>query len=147
MSFLQRKTFDKIERAKSESQYYHRNDKYGEHGYFEYHLMGVYEKVVKAGFGEEHQLVAILHDIHEDHKYPIDLIISIYGYDVGKAVEAISFRKGHETRDEYYSGCEKNEIAKVVKYFDSQFNREQSELEGNTKRSKYYSKIEERMKW
>lgn len=125
---------------------YHVNDLYGDKPYFEHHLKGVADLVRLAGYGLTYQTVALMHDLHEDHKYPIDLIISKFGYDIGKAVEAISYKKGEETKAEYWQRCSENHIAAVVKQYDAKFNKESSYSEFNDKRAKYYAKIEKFMK-
>ena len=66
---------------------------------------------------------------------------SVYGSDVADAVEAISYQKGLETRDEYYKRCKANPLARVVKKYDAMFNMEHNALEGNEKRRNYYKKI------
>lgn len=136
---------DLINLAKSVAEEYHKNDLYGNENYFEYHLIGVYNLVKSNGFDETHQIVALLHDIHEDHSYPIDLIISKFGYDVGMAVKAISFNKRVETREEYYERVLKNDIARVVKHFDAKFNKEQCIKDFDIDRATYYEDIEKMM--
>ncbi len=136
----------RYEEAKKFAEFYHKNDKYGEHPYFEYHLMGVNKLVKRAEYGLVYQTVAVLHDVREDHKIPLDTLISKFGYDIGMAVDAISFRKGEESKAEYWERCSKNPIASIVKTYDAKFNKDQSYFEFNDKRSKYYAKIESIMK-
>lgn len=152
ISFLTDKRFVKFQKAKSEAKHYHQDDRYGDYDYYDYHLVGVatlvYEhyKDFPIAILDDLLTVAILHDIHEDHGYPIDLIISKYGYDVGMAVKAISYNKAEETRDAYYIRCAANPIASAIKQKDAHFNRLQSLIENNFRRAKYYQKAEDFMK-
>ena len=57
---------------------------------------------------------------------------------------AISFNKGHETREEYYQRVEKDYYASFVKYHDAKENAFNCYVEGNTEREKYYQAIVER---
>lgn len=136
---------DLINLAKSVAEEYHNNDMYGEHNYYQFHILGVHDLVKQHNLSEKHEIVALLHDIHEDHKYPIDLIISKFGYDVGVAVQAISYNKGYETREEYYRRVLKNDIARDVKRFDAMFNKNHSIKTQDKKRAKYYEDIEKMM--
>lgn len=135
----------KLELAHKYAKYYHRNDMYGDEPYYDRHLCGVFNSVKDAGYSEEYQKVALLHDIHEDHSFPIDLLISIFGYNVGMAVDAISYRKGHETKQEYWRRCGENKIACVVKRFDAEFNSNSSYEEGDEKRGDHYAGLSKLM--
>lgn len=140
--FQKNLNLSRYEEAKKFASHYHKNDKYGDKPYFDFHLMGVANLVKRSGYGLVYQIVAILHDVREDHKIPLDMLISKFGYDIGMAVDAMSYRKGEETKAEYWERCSQNAIASVVKSFDAKFNKEQSFYELNDKRGKYYAKIE-----
>jgi (p)ppGpp synthase/HD superfamily hydrolase len=124
----------------------HRNDLYGDKPYFDYHICNVVFRVESMLSTSKlpyiHDIdaiiVAFLHDVHEDHNYPLDMIRSKFGTVVMEAVDAISYRKGKETRQEYYERCKKNKIARYVKIHDITENLTNCIREGNTKRQKYY---------
>ncbi len=115
--------------------------KLGTHDYYKYHLLGVVALInirePTSRLLQKYKVVGILHDIHEDHGVPLDTLRNVYGSDVADAVEAISYQKGLETRDE----CKANPLARVVKKYDAMFNMKHNALEGNEKRRNYYKKI------
>lgn len=142
-----------IELAMKIAKVAHKEDRYGEKDYFEYHLMNVYHRVeamvvgMPEGFAIAAKVVAILHDIHEDHDYPLAEIEMLFGKEVRDAVEAISFKKEVESREEYYERVLKNKIAIVVKRADAGENMFNCELDGDKKdRVAYYDKIVKMMK-
>lgn len=131
----------------------HKEDRYGEKDYFEYHLMNVYRRVeamvvdMPKEFAVAAKVVAILHDIHEDHDFPLDEIEMLFGKEIRDAVEAISFKKEVESREEYYERVLGNKIAIVVKRADASENMFNCELDGDKKdRVAYYDKIVKMMK-
>ena len=134
-----------FEQACSDAKFYHEGDKYGPHDYYEYHLLGVVGLIqvheLTSRLLSKYKVIGILHDVHEDHDVPLDTLREIYGSDIADAIEAISYRKGLETREEYYKRCKANPLARVVKKYDAMFNMGQSALEGNDKRREYYKKI------
>ena len=134
-----------FELACQDAKFYHKGDKYGTHDYYKYHLLGVVALInihePTSRLLQKYKVVGILHDIHEDHDVPLDTLRSVYGSDVADAIEAISYQKGLETRDEYYKRCKANPLARVVKKYDAMFNMEHNALEGNEKRRNYYKKI------
>lgn len=139
--FQKNLNLSRYEEAKKFAFEYHKNDFYGNKPYFDHHLMGVATLVKRAGYDIVYQTVAILHDVKEDHKVPLDMIISKFGYDIAMAVDAISYRKGKETKQEYWERCSQNPLSCVVKYYDASFNRDTCHLEFDDNRAKYYSKI------
>ena len=134
-----------FELACQDAKFYHKGDKYGTHNYYEYHLLGVVALIniheLNSRLLQKYKIVGILHDIHEDHDVPLDTLRSVYGSDVADAIEAISYQKGLETRDDYYKRCKANPLARVVKKYDAMFNMEHSALDGNEKRQNYYKKV------
>lgn len=142
MLYTKEMCVEKLALAHKLAKEYHKDDKYGDKPYYDYHLCGVFTKVKNAGYSTIYQIVSLLHDLKEDHKYPIDLIVSQFGYEIAMAVDAISYRKGEETKSEYWTRCSKNEIASVVKYFDAKFNKDHSYYEFDDKRAKYYATIQ-----
>jgi (p)ppGpp synthase/HD superfamily hydrolase len=70
---------------------------------------------------KEQMIVAVLHDIVEDSKYPpgIELIniAGLFGVEIAEAVKAIS-REDKESLEDYIARVKENELAKAVKYAD-----------------------------
>ena len=134
-----------FEQACGDAKFYHKGDKYGTHDYYDYHLLGVVRLIqvheLTSRLLLKYKVIGILHDAHEDHNVPLDTLRKIYGSDITDAIEAISYRKGLETRDDYYKRCKANPLARVVKKYDAMFNMGQSALEGNEKRRNYYKKV------
>lgn len=73
---------------------------------------------------EEQQVVAALHDIVEDTACTLPDLRRQFPYYIVDAVDAITFRKGIETRDEYYDRVKENPIALAVKKADLAHNIE-----------------------
>lgn len=131
----------------------HKDDRYGEKDYFEYHLMNVYRRVearlIELGkeVEEKFLVVALFHDLHEDHDYSLKKIELLFGAEIAAAVEAMSFKKDEESREEYYERVLKNKIAVIVKYADASENMFNCEVDGDKpERVAYYKKIVEMMK-
>lgn len=123
----------------------HKEDRYGGKVYFDYHLMNVYRRAIELVDSEKEKevvgIVAIFHDIVEDHDYPVEMIVELFGKKIADAVVAMSFDKENESREEYYERVLKNPIAKIVKIADASENRFNCELDGDDKRFAYYDKI------
>lgn len=135
----------KIEIAMMIAKEVHKEDRYGDKVYFDYHLMNVYHRAIELVEGEEEKevvgIVAIFHDIVEDHGYDVEMIVKMFGKKIADAVVAMSFDKEKESREEYYERVMKNPIAKIVKIADASENRWNSELDGDVKRVAYYDDI------
>lgn len=76
---------------------------------------------------EDHICVAWLHDIVEDHNYPVEKIKSGFGDKIASAVVAISKIKGESYQD-YLNRVKSNEIARIVKLSDLAHNMQLSRL-------------------
>lgn len=135
----------KIEIAMMIAKEVHKDDRYGDKVYFDYHLMNVYRRAIELVEGEKEKeivgVVAILHDIVEDHGYDVGMIEKLFGKKIADAVVAMSYDKENESREEYYERILKNEIAKIVKIADASENRWNCEKDGDEKRFAYYDKI------
>lgn len=90
--------------------------------YFSAHVGVVWEMVVQAGYNDDYQIVALLHDVIED--WPDGLagaVIFLRGAGLPAhlvdALIAITHRPG-EPREKYYDRVKANEIAAAVKPFD-----------------------------
>lgn len=137
---------NKVELAKRISKYCHRGAKYGSHDYFDYHIMNVINDCLLAKGSDERikdiLIVAALHDAHEDTNFPLWIVRVLFGKKIRDAVDAISHRKSEgEPRSDYYDRIEKNELARIVKYFDARENYSNCMLDSNDGRSEYYWKI------
>lgn len=122
----------------------HKEDRYGDKVYFDYHLMNVYHRAIALVEEKEREvvgIVAIFHDIVEDHGYDVEMIVKMFGKKIADAVVAMSFDKENESREEYYERVMKNPIAKIVKIADASENRFNCELDGDMERYAYYDKI------
>ena len=100
----------------------HKEDRYGDKVYFDYHLMNVYHRAIALVEEKEREvvgIVAIFHDIVEDHGYDVEMIVKMFGKKIADAVVAMSFDKENESREEYYERVMKNPIAKIVKMTDN----------------------------
>ena len=76
---------------------------------------------------EDYICVAWLHDIVEDHNYPIEKIRAEFGNEITSAVMAISKIKGESYQD-YLNRVKSNEIARIVKLSDLAHNMQLSRL-------------------
>jgi (p)ppGpp synthase/HD superfamily hydrolase len=114
---------DKIELAKSFAYIYHRDQKYGEEPYYN-HLWRVFDAVKKAGYGEDYQIVALLHDSVEDTSMSYETIERNFGVEIAGDIASIT----HIEREKYFDYIREsvmhNEVAKVVKFFDLMDNLE-----------------------
>lgn len=149
-------TFEMVLEANDIAHSIHIYDEYGNSGkpYYPYHLRNVQRRVIKRanelGFSQDViyilSIIAILHDAHEDHAFSIDRLRELFGDIVAEAVLCISYKKGKETRRDYYKRVAKNHWAAFVKIFDGEENAYNSELEGNTTRHEYYKSMIEFIK-
>ena len=76
---------------------------------------------------EDYICVAWLHDIVEDHNYPVEKIKFEFGDKIASAVVAISKIKGESYQD-YLNRVKSNEIARIVKLSDLAHNMQLSRL-------------------
>jgi (p)ppGpp synthase/HD superfamily hydrolase len=105
---------------------WHDDQRYGDEPYFN-HLWRVYNYVKCAGYDENYQIVAFLHDIVEDT--PIDHSeIHKFGDIIYDAIIAITLKKNEEYK-QYVLRAATNPIAKVVKFYDVLDNYKHSVLD------------------
>ena len=76
---------------------------------------------------ESYICVAWLHDIIEDHNYPLEQIRVEFGDEIASAVLAISKVKDEDYQD-YLNRVKANEIARIVKLSDLNHNMQLSRL-------------------
>lgn len=130
----------KILLAKQLSRHFHKGQKYGEHDYFEYHIIGVLKtlyRVSKEHPTDEMTIVALLHDILEDTDCSIETIENIFGESVLKSVGILTKTK-FPSLDDYIERIIRHKTPRLVKYADSLFNYNESIKDGNFKRAKKY---------
>jgi (p)ppGpp synthase/HD superfamily hydrolase len=107
----------KLDEAIKLASWYHKDQKYADEPYIN-HLERVCQNVKDCNYGEDYQVVAILHDIIEDTNCTPLEIEKQFGVVIRDAVLSITHKKG----DDYYSYIEnqvvQNPISKVVKFAD-----------------------------
>ena len=133
-------TTDKIELAKHLSRHFHKDQKYGEHDYFDYHIAGVLNtlyQVSKDYPTEEMIIVALLHDVLEDTECTWETIQNIFGSDIAEYVNCLSYVKGYD-KDRYLRNISIYSVTRIVKYADSLFNYNECIRDGMFKRAKKY---------
>lgn len=130
----------KILLAKQLSRHFHTGQKYGEHDYFEYHVVGVLKTLYRVSKGhptEEMVIVTLLHDILEDTECAWDTIENIFGRDIADYVNCLSYIKGH-SKEQYLKDVSIYTVTRIVKYADSLFNHSECVKCGDFKRVEKY---------
>lgn len=84
-------------------------------------------RVMSQMTGEDHKVVAVLHDVVEDSGLTIDQIAEDFGNTVADAVDALTRRAG-ESYARFIERCSGNDIARVVKLADLSDNMDISRL-------------------
>ena len=113
-----------IDRARTLAKIAHAGMKYGEHDYFERHVMDVVDRVI----GDENSLyahvtVAYLHDVVEDTTVTLPELLSLgFGEEIVAAVASISRLDGEDYLNEYIPRVMTNDIASLVKKHDLRSN-------------------------
>ena len=126
--------------AKQLSRHFNKGQKYGEHDYFEYHILGVLKTlylVCKEYPTEEMTIVVLLHDILEDTECTLETLHNIFGRDIADYVNCLSYVKGYD-REQYLKDISIYPVTRIVKYADSLFNYNECIKDGNHKRAKKY---------
>lgn len=75
-----------------------------------------------SAFGEEAEAVGWLHDTVEDTSATLNEIERLFGQRIRNGVDAMTKRKGESYFDDYLPRLFDDELAPVVKYFDSRHN-------------------------
>ena len=128
----------------------HAGQKYGKRDYFTYHICNVVKAVVKElskdnqyTMIDSHKLitVAALHDIREDCFVPDITIRTLFGDEVANAVDAITYKRDTEDRNQYYNRILKNKLASFVKLKDAGENLFNCRIENDDKRAIRYEKL------
>lgn len=119
---------------------HHKHQKYGNHDYFDFHIMGVVRSLMQSEVSYEFLIVACLHDAVEDSNLSLIDIEKQFNLRIRNAVDAITKRKD-ETREEYLLRCKSNDIARIVKLHDATFNATQCFLSKPEKFDYYINTI------
>ena len=130
----------KILLAKQLSRHFHTGQKYGEHDYYEYHIIGVLKtlyQVSKEHPTDEMVIVALLHDVLEDTECTWYTIRNIFGCDIADYVNCLSYIKGYD-KDQYLKDVSIYPVTRIVKYADSMFNYNECIGNEDVKRAKKY---------
>ncbi len=85
------------------------------------HPLAVMTAVRDDGYGEDYQIVAVLHDVVEDSSVTLEEIGRLFGETVRDAVDLLTRRKD-ESYVEYIRRLRYSPIAKIVKLADLQDN-------------------------
>ena len=126
--------------AKQLSRHFHTGQKYGEHDYYEYHIIGVLKtlyQVSKEHPTDEMVIVALLHDVLEDTECTWYTIRNIFGCDIADYVNCLSYIKGYD-KDQYLKDVSIYPVTRIVKYADSMFNYNECIGNEDVKRAKRY---------
>jgi (p)ppGpp synthase/HD superfamily hydrolase len=124
---------NKITRARTVAKIAHAGTKYGEHDYFDYHVMAVATRVLNdpdSLYG--HMEVAYLHDVVEDTSVTIeDLVAMGFDEEIVAAVDKIT-RKAGVTYLDYIRdiAADEDNFAYMVKYHDLHENHANSITDG-----------------
>ncbi len=125
----------------------HAGQKYGEHDYFDYHILGVLSilttlnefKESGAGMMEDMMIVAVGHDIIEDTDITSENLVEL-GFDTF-IINQIQFlsRDNQTSKERYIQLINKHPVAHAVKKADTLFNLNESLKINDQKRIKKYS--------
>ena len=134
-------TTDRIELAKQLSKYFHKDQKYGEHDYYTYHISGVVKtlELVAKEVSEDRIIVALLHDVFEDTTCGLGTLENIFNFSICNAVLRLSNITTHDYSNyiEHVLGCG---VARIGKYADSLFNHQECVKVGDMKRAEKYQR-------
>lgn len=106
------------------------------------HPVAVADTVARWGYGRDHILAALFHDLLEDADATPDEIREIAGNRVLAAVEALTKRPGYVMAD-YVAGIRDNDIARVVKAADRLHNLQSAVLAPESFRRRYIAETRE----
>ena len=133
-----------VQLAMALARYAHDGQKYGEHDYFEYHVMGVAESVCgNENYCEDLHITALLHDVVEDTDLALNDIYSLFSHDVYMAISHIT-RDPENTYEDYIKIVGFNDMASKVKIADLKFNLSQPKSKNKKKYRKALAYLEGR---
>ncbi len=111
------------------AEYAHDGQMYGDHDYFQYHVLGVASQFP---LGSDEHIVALLHDVVEDSHIAIEIIFNIFGVKVGNAVHELT-KQPLVMYSSYISEFRFGSLAHKVKIADLKFHLSQPELKNEAK--------------
>jgi (p)ppGpp synthase/HD superfamily hydrolase len=122
----------------------HHGQKYGDHDYFFYHVLGVASEFDESD--HEAYIVALLHDVIEDSGVEFYTVYKLFGIEIGDAVWLLT-KPENQKYDEYIEviaqqNCHPGRIARRVKIADLKFNLSQPELKNEAKYRKALAYLE-----
>ena len=134
-------TTDRIELAKQLSKHFHKGQKYGEHDYYAYHILGVVKtlELVAKEVTEDMIIVALLHDVLEDTTCGLGTLENIFNLNICNAVLRLSNITTHDYSS-YIEHVLGHGVARIVKYADSLFNHQECVKVGDMKRAEKYQR-------
>lgn len=118
--------------AQSISEHAHCGQKYGDHDYYQYHVLGVANQFY---WGTNEHITALLHDVVEDSDIDIATIRDLFSFEIGNAVATLTRPVGL-TYEGYIDmfDLKSQTLAKTVKIADLKFHLAQPDAK---KRKKY----------
>ena len=132
----------KMQLANNLAKHFHSGQKYGEYGYFEYHLRGVVDLLSEVSLSPVNVSmisVALLYDVLEDTSCTYETIENIFGFAVADSVSILTKMDG-EPIDQYLFCVFSNPTARLVKFADSLFNYKECVKCGDLKRAEKYKR-------
>ena len=132
----------KMQLANNLAKHFHSGQKYGEYGYFEYHLRGVVyllSEVNALPVKEDTVVIALLHDILEDTSCTYETLRGIFGDSIANSVSILTKMDG-DPIEQYLFGVCSNPTARMVKFADSLFNYRECVKCGDLKRAEKYKR-------
>lgn len=118
----------------------HKDQKYGIHSYFDYHILGVVRFVQELGYGDDYITVALLHDVLEDTDITEDILHTLFNYEVVEAVGYLTKIKGSNYNEKtYLKQIKQSHLATIVKVADSTFNMYENIRNKHKERIKKYT--------
>lgn len=123
------------------AEYAHDGQMYGDHDYFQYHVLGVASQFQ---LGSDEHIVALLHDVVEDSDISVDIIDRLFGTTIGCAVLYITnnYGCGKSYLEKYIPQLKRNDISTKVKIADLKFHLSQPELKNESKYRKALAVLE-----
>ena len=118
----------------------HKGQKYGDHDYFEYHVIGVASQFEK---GSIESIIALLHDTIEDTDVEFGVINSLFDWSIALPLMKLSRNLSFATSyHEYIDILSVNSAAKEVKKADLRFHLSQKEIRNENRYRKALAYLE-----
>ena len=102
----------------------HAGQKYGEHDYFHYHVLGVAKRFSPQSYNSDAYITALLHDVVEDSGIHLVTIRNLFGSEIADSIEGLTKTKT-ESYDYYINQIRHRKLATKVKIADLKFHLSQ----------------------